>query len=71
VCRISQIRKGRFHHRAHLKVPIFVGLLAFCSVVFSQEYKQIVVATGSPFELGLVSTLTEAFQAKYGGILHL
>jgi tungstate transport system substrate-binding protein len=69
VCRVTQIRKGHFCHRAHLKALIFVGLLAFCSSAFCQEYKQIVVATGSPFELGLVSTLSDAFQAKYGGIV--
>jgi tungstate transport system substrate-binding protein len=69
MCRVTQIRKGLFCHRAYLKALIVVGLLGFCSVVFSQEYKQIVVATGSPFELGLVNALAEAFQAKYGGIV--
>ncbi len=69
MCRVSQIREGRFYDRAHLTALIFVGLLGFCSIVFSQEYKQIVVATGSPFELGLVSALAEAFQGKYGGIV--
>jgi len=34
-----------------------------------QEYKQIVIATGSPFELGLVDELAKAFQQKYGGVV--
>lgn len=33
----------------------------------AQEYRQIVVATGSPYELGLVDELAQAFQAKHGG----
>jgi tungstate transport system substrate-binding protein len=53
----------------HLKALISVGLLGFYSIAFSQEYRQIVVATGSPFELGLVGALAEAFQAKHGGIV--
>jgi tungstate transport system substrate-binding protein len=36
---------------------------------FSQEYKQIVIATGSPFELGLVDEFAKAFQKKYGGVV--
>ena len=66
---LTQIRKGLFCHGAILKALIFAGLLGFCSGAFSQEYKQIVVATGSPFELGLVSVLAEAFQVKYGGVV--
>jgi len=69
VYRVNQIRKSISCHRAILKALIFAGLLGFCSGTFSQEYKQIVVATGSPFELGLVSALAEAFQAKYGGVV--
>jgi tungstate transport system substrate-binding protein len=34
---------------------------------FSQEYRQIVIATGSPFELGLVDEFAKAFQQKFGG----
>ncbi len=34
-----------------------------------QEYRQIVVATGSPFELGLVDEFAKAFEKKYGAIV--
>ena len=47
-------------------------LLAFPAIrvlVFSEEYRQIVVATGSPYELGLVDELTKAFQVEYGGVV--
>jgi len=36
---------------------------------FCQEYRQIVIATGSPFELGLVDEFAKAFQQKYGGVV--
>jgi tungstate transport system substrate-binding protein len=45
---------------------VFPGL---CSTAFSQEYRQIVVATGSPYELGLVDELAKAFRAEYGGVV--
>jgi len=52
-----------------------IFLLAFLSFVLGgcatkaleEEYKQIVVATGSPYELGLVDELAKAFQKKHGG----
>jgi tungstate transport system substrate-binding protein len=34
---------------------------------YAQEYKQIVIATGSPFELGLIDELAKAFQKSHGG----
>jgi ABC-type tungstate transport system permease subunit len=37
--------------------------------LFSQEYRQILVATGSPYELGLVDELAKAFQNRYGGVV--
>jgi tungstate transport system substrate-binding protein len=46
-----------------------VGLLGFNLTGFSQEYGQIVVATGSPYELGLVDELAKAFRDQYGGIV--
>ncbi|HSW40499.1 MAG TPA: substrate-binding domain-containing protein [Acidobacteriota bacterium] len=33
------------------------------------EYRQIVVATGSPFELGLIDAIADDFQARHGGIV--
>ena len=32
----------------------------------ADQYKQIVIATGSPFELGLIDELAQAFQKEYG-----
>jgi len=46
--------------------------LAFClavAVPFSvaaDQFKQIIVATGSPFELGLVAALAKAFEMETG-----
>ena len=56
---------------------ITIFLLAFmccvpsgCSTkALTQEYKQIVIATGSPYELGLVDELAKAFQKKHGGVV--
>lgn len=36
---------------------------------YAQEYKQIVIATGSPFELGLIDELAKAFQKSHGGVV--
>jgi tungstate transport system substrate-binding protein len=35
----------------------------------AQPYKQIVIATGSPFELGLIDELAKAFQKSQGGVV--
>jgi tungstate transport system substrate-binding protein len=35
----------------------------------AQQYKQIVIATGSPFELGLIDELAKAFQKSHGGVV--
>jgi tungstate transport system substrate-binding protein len=37
--------------------------------VAAQQYKQIVIATGSPFELGLIDELAKAFQKSHGGVV--
>ena len=47
----------------------FVGFIGDQSVSFSQEYRQIVVATGSPYELGLIDELAKAFRAEHGGVV--
>jgi tungstate transport system substrate-binding protein len=53
---------------AALFVVFAVCALAGCTTkVIAPEYKQIVIATGSPFELGLVDELAKAFQKKHGG----
>jgi tungstate transport system substrate-binding protein len=46
-----------------------IVFLYFSGNLFPQEYRQIVVATGSPYELGLVDALANAFRSKYGGIV--
>ncbi len=48
-------------------VFIITVILGFYTHGFCQEYRQIVIATGSPFELGLVDEFARAFQQKYGG----
>lgn len=45
------------------------GLGGCTTKVVAPEYKQIVIATGSPYELGLVDELAKAFQKKHGGVI--
>ena len=44
-----------------------IGFLFLNTTGFSQEYRQIIVATGSPYELGLVDELAKAFRVEHGG----
>jgi tungstate transport system substrate-binding protein len=67
--RVNRVIRNRFSLIALPCVFIVLGVLAFYSPAFSQGPKQIVIATGSPFELGLVDELAKAFQTKYGGIV--
>jgi len=67
--RTTSVLKDRFSAVTLSWIFIVVIVLGFYSPVFSQQYKQIVIATGSPFELGLVDELAKAFQAKYGGVV--
>jgi tungstate transport system substrate-binding protein len=46
-----------------------IAVLGLYTHGLCQEYRQIVIATGSPFELGLVDELAKAFQQKYGGVV--
>ena len=46
-----------------------VGVLGMPGDARAQEYKQIVIATGSPFELGLIDELAKAFQKRHGGVV--
>lgn len=65
------------HVNAKKGFILFLFLYIFCFIVmfgflgdgFCQDYKQIVIATGSPLELGLVDELARAFQKKYGGVV--
>jgi tungstate transport system substrate-binding protein len=67
--RVNRVIRNRFSLIALPCVFIVLGVLAFYSPAFSQGPKQIVIATGSPFELGLVDELAKAFQTKYGGVV--
>jgi tungstate transport system substrate-binding protein len=56
--------------RYWIAVPTCIVLWAvsvLMSLAFAQPYKQIVLATGSPFELGLVDELARAFVKEHGG----
>jgi len=64
--RVNRIIRNRFPLIALPWVFIVLGVLAFYSPAFSQGPKQIVIATGSPFELGLVDELAKAAKNKYG-----
>jgi tungstate transport system substrate-binding protein len=46
---------------------LFVLVLGLHTPGFGQEYRQIIVATGSPFELGLIDEFAKVFQQKFGG----
>ncbi|MBN2321466.1 MAG: tungsten ABC transporter substrate-binding protein [Acidobacteria bacterium] len=63
------IWKKRYTTRMFILSAVLIGFLLFNTIAFSQEYRQIVVATGSPYELGLVDELAKAFRAEYGGVV--
>lgn len=48
-------------------VLIVFWILGSYAAAFPQQYEQIVIATGSPFELGLIDELAKSFQSKNGG----
>jgi tungstate transport system substrate-binding protein len=69
---MHQIYRYSRNRLSALSVIWFVCLvivLGFHAPAISQEYKQIVIATGSPFELGLVDELAKAFQQKNGAVV--
>ena len=71
-CIVSSRNRIRRHLNSRSilsKAFILLCALGFYATSFSQGHKQIVVATGSPFELGLVDKLAEAFQVKYGVVV--
>ena len=52
-------------------IPLF-GFLVFIlisTVASAEQYKQIVIATGSPFELGLIDALAKVFEKETGCIV--
>ncbi len=56
--------------RALILIAIFLaGLSLFSSPAMAFQYKQIIVATGSPFELGLVDALAKVFEKETGCIV--
>jgi len=58
---------------AALTLTVWCLFAAGCAVnsasVVQADYKQIVIATGSPYGLGLVDELAKAFQKKHGGVI--
>ena len=62
----NRVLQNRLSALTLLFAFILVGALGIYSPAFSQGPKQIVIATGSPFELGLVDELAKAVQKKYG-----
>jgi tungstate transport system substrate-binding protein len=67
--RIQNIRVNNWVLVILFYMAIITSTLGFCVNGFCQEYKQIVIATGSPFELGLIDELAKAFQQKYGVVV--
>jgi tungstate transport system substrate-binding protein len=67
--RVSLFGNRFFSFPALLGTVILSCILGWSIQGFPQEYKQIVIATGSPFELGLVDEMAKAFQKKYGGVV--
>lgn len=62
----DHVMRNRFCSLTLASAFFLAGILGFFSPVFSQGPKQIVIATGSPFELGLVDELAKAVKVKYG-----
>lgn len=72
---MKQINGAIKNHHPHLLLLVlsyaFIIMCVFGLFTHGicQEYRQIIIATGSPFELGLVDELAKAFQQKQGGIV--
>ncbi len=70
--KLSSVKRSRTLIAA-VVLTVWCLLAAGCAVnstnVVPAEYKQIVIATGSPYELGLVDELAKAFQKKHGGVI--
>jgi tungstate transport system substrate-binding protein len=63
--------RRRSIHLSLFCLLVFVAAVSVgCSKnIITPQYKQIVIATGSPYELGLIDELAKAFQKKYGGVV--
>lgn len=46
-----------------------IGVFGLSSPAFSRDYQQIVIATGSPLELGLIGELAKIYQAETGVVV--
>jgi tungstate transport system substrate-binding protein len=67
--RSAMIRGNHLLALMLISAVIFIAFPGGHATAFSQESRQIVVATGSPYELGLMDELAKAFQAGYGGVV--
>jgi len=56
----------RFPRRPFFLLAMLTALVVFPGLSHAAGYKQIVVATGSPYELGLVDALAKAFKQQGG-----
>ncbi len=65
--REANIRRKFYSGRLRLMSLAAIWIIGFCAAAFSEQYKQIVVATGSPYELGLIDALAKSFESKHGG----
>lgn len=60
--RINQGKRGvRLSIISIILTTAFVIACGLLTPGYGQEYRQIVIATGSPFELGLIDELAKAF----------
>jgi tungstate transport system substrate-binding protein len=64
-----RIDRGKRGVRLSILTVAFGIACGLLTPACAQEYKQIVIATGSPFELGLIDELAKAFQKSHGGIV--
>ena len=56
----------KFPRRPLFLLAMLTALVVFPSLSHAAGYKQIIVATGSPYELGLVDALAKAFKQQGG-----
>jgi ABC-type tungstate transport system permease subunit len=67
--RIVLIRGKLYPLLALILAITLIGMPGCKTKASSKEYRQIVVATGSPYELGLVDELAKAFRGKTGCVV--
>lgn len=61
----------RVRMTAYGVVVLAICVLGGFAPAWAEDYKQIVVATGSPFELGLVQVLAKPFEKETGCVVRV